>query len=55
LLGETTRKVFLIVDRLKAHEAELVEEWAATHQERIELFFLPKIRPRAEPGGVREQ
>src|SRR5437868_14335761 len=29
LLGETTRKVFLIVDRLKAHEAKKVEAWAA--------------------------
>src|SRR3954469_5626252 len=36
LLGETTRKVFLIVDRLKAREAKKVEAWAADHQERIE-------------------
>ena len=49
LLGETTRKVFLIVDRLKAHEAELVEEWAATHRERIELFFLPRYAPERNP------
>ena len=38
LLGETTRKIFLIVDRLKAHEAKKVEAWAADHQERIEIF-----------------
>ena len=44
LLGETTRKIFLIVDRLKAHEAKKVEAWAADHQERIEIFFLPSTR-----------
>jgi transposase len=49
LLGETTRKVFLIADRLKAHEAEVVEEWAATHRDRIELFFLPRYAPERNP------
>ena len=36
LLSETTRKVFLIVDRLKAHEAKKVEAWTADHRDRID-------------------
>ena len=49
LLGETTRKVFLIVDRLKAHEAKKVEAWTADHRDRIELFFLPRYAPERNP------
>jgi transposase len=45
LLRETTRKVFLIVDRLRAHEAKAVEDWVAEHRDRIELFFLPRYAP----------
>ena len=39
------RKIFLIVDRLRAHEAKKVEAWAAEHRDRIELFFLPRYAP----------
>ena len=45
LLRETTRKVFLIADRLKAHEAKVVEDWVAERSDRIELFFLPRYAP----------
>jgi len=45
MLGETTRKIFLIVDRLRAHEAKEVEAWAAEHRDWIELFFLPRYAP----------
>ena len=44
MLSETTRKIFLIVDRLRAHEAKKVEAWAAEHRDRIEL--LPR-QPRS--------
>jgi transposase len=49
LLRTTTRKVFLIVDRLPAHEAAKVENWVATHQERLELFYLPHRAPERNP------
>jgi transposase len=49
LLGETRRKIFLIVDRLKAHEAEEVQRWLAGHRERIELHFLPRYAPERNP------
>jgi transposase len=45
LLRETTRKVFLIADRLKAHQAQEVEDWVTAHGDRIELFWLPKYAP----------
>jgi transposase len=45
LLRETDRKVFLVLDRLPAHEAKAVEEWVAEHGDRIELFWLPAHAP----------
>lgn len=49
LLRTTTRKVFLIVDRLKAHEAVKVDNWVATHGEWIALFYLPRRAPERNP------
>src|SRR5262245_17296836 len=45
LASETARKVFLILDRLPAHEAKSVADWVAEHGDRIELFWLPKSAP----------
>lgn len=45
LLRTTCKKVFLILDHLKAHDAAAVADWAARHAERIELFPLPKRAP----------
>jgi transposase len=45
LLRSTTRKVFLIVDRLRAHTTPAVAEWLAAHRDRIEVFYLPRYAP----------
>jgi transposase len=45
LLRSTTGKVFLIVDRLRAHKTPEVEAWVAAHRERIEVFYLPRYAP----------
>jgi transposase len=45
LLSETTREVFLILDRLPAHETKQVADWVAAHAGRIEWFWLPKYAP----------
>jgi transposase len=45
LLRSTTGKLFVIVDRLRAHETPEVSEWVAAHQDRIELFYLPRYAP----------
>jgi hypothetical protein len=41
LIRSSTRKVFLIMDRLRAHESATVQAWLKAHQDRIELFTLP--------------
>ena len=40
-----SRKIFLIVDRLRAHEAKAVKAWLAEHQDEIEVFPLPRYAP----------
>jgi len=45
LLRSTTGKVFLIVDRLRAHMTPEVTAWVATHRDRIEVFYLPRYAP----------
>ncbi len=49
LLRSTTGKVFLIVDRLRAHQTPQVEGWLARHHERIEVFYLPRYAPERNP------
>jgi transposase len=49
LLRGTTGKVFLIVDRLRAHMTPAVQEWIEAHKERIEVFYLPPYSPEANP------
>jgi transposase len=43
------RKVFLIVDRLKAHDTAAVQDWVAAHRDQIELFYLPRRAPELNP------
>jgi transposase len=49
LLRSTTGKVFLIVDRLRAHLTPAVQEWVTAHRERIEVFYLPRYAPELNP------
>lgn len=49
LLRSTTGKIFLIVDRLKAHQSAVVTEWVAAHADRLELFELPRRAPERNP------
>ena len=45
LLRSTTAKIFLIVDRLRAHMTPEVAAWVTAHRERLELFYLPRYAP----------
>jgi transposase len=45
LIHGMTRKVYLIVDQLQAHQAKVVEQWLAEHKDRIEVVPLPKHSP----------
>ena len=49
LLGRSTRKIFLIVDRLKAHETETVEEWVADAQGPDRVVLLADRAPEQNP------
>jgi transposase len=50
LLRSTTKKIFLITDRLKAHDGDAVHEWVEAHKDRIRLFYLPKYSPELNPA-----
>ncbi len=49
LLRSTTGKVFLIVVRQGAHMPPALDAWVAAHQERIEVFYLPRYSPELNP------
>lgn len=49
LLTETSKKVYLITDRLSAHDAVKVWAWVIEHQDRIDLFLLPRRSPEVNP------
>lgn len=49
LLRSTTGKVFLIVDRLRAHMTPAVQAWLAARRDRIEVFYLPRYAPERNP------
>jgi transposase len=49
LIDGSERKVFLIVDNLKLHDAVVVRAWVAEHQEKIALFPIPKYSPELNP------
>lgn len=49
LVRSTPRKVFLIVDNLKAHKSGLVLKWLKEHVEEISVFYLPAYSPDLNP------
>jgi transposase len=49
LLRGTTGKIFLMVDRLQAHQTPAVKAWVTAHHDRLELFPLPRRAPELNP------
>jgi hypothetical protein len=49
LFRTSTRKIFLIVDRLPAHGTATVAKWIEAHEDRIELFPMPPRTPELNP------
>jgi DDE superfamily endonuclease len=45
------RKLFVILDDLRAHRARAVVAWAAANAARIERFYLPPYAPEHTPDG----
>jgi transposase len=49
LIRDARCKVFLILDRLKAHRARLTRDWLAEHSSEIEVHYLPPYSPELNP------
>ena len=49
LLTDTKGKIYIIVDRLSAHDCEKVWDWIDEHGERIDMFLLPPRSPELNP------
>lgn len=50
LIRDARRKIFLILDRLKAHRAHLTRDWLAEHRSDIEVHYLPSYSPELNPA-----
>ena len=55
LLSQCSKKVYLIADRLSAHDCEAVRQWEQEHSDRIVLFFLPRRSPERNPDEYLNQ
>ncbi len=48
VIADRDRKVFLILDNLKVHNAKLVTAWLVERKEHIEVFYLPPYSPEID-------
>ena len=49
LIKNSTRPIFLILDRHPAHVAKMTQQFVATVKKRLKLFFLPPYSPELNP------
>jgi transposase len=49
LIQDADKKVFLILDNLRAHHSKPVKAWLAERKARIEVFCLPSYSPELNP------
>jgi transposase len=49
VIKDAAKKIFLILDNLRAHHSKLVKAWLAKHIDRIEMFYLPSYAPELNP------
>lgn len=49
LIKDADRKIFLILDNLRAHHAKVVREWLDENSDRAEVFYLLSYRPELNP------
>lgn len=52
LIKNAKRKIFLILDNLRVHHSEPVQDWVEEHYQEIELFFLPSYSPELNPVEI---
>lgn len=49
LIAGASRKIYLIVDHLPAHESGVVDAWLDAHQSHLQLFYSPRRAPERMP------
>lgn len=49
LIKDSKKKVFLILDNLKAHHSYMVADWLKEYEKQIEVFHLPSCSPELNP------
>ena len=49
LLAQSSRKVLIVTDRLRAHDCDEVWDWIDDHADRIDMYFLPRRSPEMNP------
>lgn len=49
LIKDAVRKIFLILDNLRAHHSKLVKAWLEERKDLIEVFYLPSYAPELNP------
>lgn len=49
LVKDAQRKVYLILDNLRAHHGKYVKVWLEANKENIEVFYLPSYSPELNP------
>ena len=49
LIKRSDKKIFLILDNMRVHHAEYINNWTEKHKDKIELFFLPPYAPQYNP------
>jgi transposase len=52
LVHDSKKKVFLILDNLRAHHSKKVRAWLLEHKEEIEVFYLPPYAPEYNPDEL---
>jgi len=49
LIESSDKKIFLILDNLRVHHANIVKDWVENHEKHIALFYLPAYSPDLNP------
>lgn len=55
LIQQASRKVFLIVDRHRAHKSKQVQQWLTKNKKAIQIFHLPSYCPELNPDEFLNQ
>jgi transposase len=55
LVQQASRKIFLIVDRHRAHKSKQVQQWLIKNEKAIRIFYLPSYCPELNPDEFLNQ